>query len=139
MSLHVIMMLSGLLLVLSGLGTMALQHKEPPAAPPPVAAPESRRETWDVLVRLYLPDAQGRLEKIGGYILKHGVDKASALAYVAARNSAPEALDAEIKAFLFKHEYPPNVFYVVEPQVATNMYSVAGKYKPRVPLTESSP
>ena len=136
MSPHVLLMLSGMIIFFGGLGTMVLQQKEPPP-PQPISAPERPRETWDVFVRLYLPNAAGRLEEIGGYMLKHSADKAAALAEVEARNSQPEALDAEVKAFLLKYEFPPNVLYAVQAQRASGGYSVVSKY--RAPILSEAP
>jgi hypothetical protein len=122
---------------LAGVLLFHLDSRKPAPAPVPTYVERPRPESWDVMVRLYQPSADGRLKEVGGYMLKHSADKASALAEVEARNSQPEALDAEVKAFLLKYEFPPNVLYAVQAQRASGSYSVVSKYK--APISAEEP
>lgn len=137
MSVHVVLICSGAALFLGGLGVLLREQIAQPKPMPVYVEHEKPRESWDVVVRLYLSNADGRLKEIGGYMLKHHVDKKSAREEVDARLSQPEALDAEVKAFLLKYEYPPNVLYSVQAQRASGGYSMVSKYK--APISSEAP
>lgn len=94
----------------AGLFLFHIDSRKPSLVSTPTYVEEPRSESWDVVVRLYLSNADGGLKEIGGYMLKHHVDKEAASAEVDARLSKPEVLDAEVKAFLISTNIRPMCF-----------------------------